>query len=124
MTPATAIYRAIYGLCAEIVDTYDHIPNAQAKYPFAVLTDQSQQDMANNDLLGRYELTLRLYSTVRQREQLDDITSELRDRLIFLDQAHQYSLAFDGFHLRELQENQEGQPLIHRILTINFNYNK
>lgn len=124
MTPSQATYRHALFVVGRIIDTYDHLPNGNAKYPFAYIGESINTKTMNNDLLGSALQSIHLYGTLSQRRQLDDYSKLIHDRLMMQDPQHNYHLKITSYMQRSLQDNSTAQPLIHVIIDVDFLYTK
>ena len=53
MTPTNAIFNQLYILSEQIMDTYDYLPDAEARYPFCFVDNPYNTQREMNDLTGR-----------------------------------------------------------------------
>ena len=50
MTPSRAVFRQLFHEASKNMDTYDYLPDADAKYPFCFVEYGTNDDQSNSDL--------------------------------------------------------------------------
>lgn len=124
MTPNHDLFRSLFSLCNVRVDTYDHLPDAETKYPFAFLGESNGSDIPNNDVLGTARQTIHLYGLREHRARLDKISSYLEGAVKLLKDGYEHKLAHLSTSKQVIPDNTDVQPLIHIVLDVTFNYTK
>ena len=124
MTPSQAVFRHALYVVGQIIDTYDHLPDGNVKYPFAYIGESMNTKTMNNDLLGTTLQSIHLYGTLSQRRQLDNYSKLIHDRLMTQQPHLNYHLKVTNYMQRNLQDNSTAQPLIHIVIDVDFLYTK
>lgn len=125
MTPNHAIFRLVFSEALQVTDkTFDYLPAAETQYPFIYVGENTNSETNNLDLLGNATQTVHIYATRRQRAELDELTSQLLNKLKTARMGFEYAVQFQACHQQDAPDNTDVQPLIHRVLDISFNYNK
>ncbi|MFS1663349.1 hypothetical protein [Streptococcus sp. zg-JUN1979] len=125
MTPSHAIFRQVFNECLAIhEDTYDFLPDASAHYPFFFVGEGQFTESENLELYGECVQTVHLYGLRQNRSGLDELTAQLLDRLKDLRETFDYQVSFKTANPRDMIDNTDVQPLIHRVLDVRFSYVK
>ena len=124
MTPTHSIFRAIYGIANKIGDTYDYLPNAQAKYPFIYIGEQSNTDNSRSDLIGNINQTIHIYGLRTERKRIMELETKLHDALIKMREAYGYHVSMTDYTTQLLNDNTDVQPLLHVVVDVNFMYTR
>ncbi|MBF0747287.1 hypothetical protein IR073_06480 [Gemella sp. 19428wG2_WT2a] len=119
------LFRYIYSVAQLITEnTFDYLPDATAKYPFIYFGESFNNEANNVELYGEITQTVHIYGLRTDRKTLDDwsakLLQELRNNKSFLN----YKISYKKSSVRDLQDNTDVQPLIHRVLEVDFFYNK
>lgn len=124
MTPTHSIFRAIYGIADKIGDTYDYLPDAQAKYPFIYIGEQSNTDNSRSDLIGNINQTIHIYGLRTERKRIMKLETKLYDGLIKVREAYGYHVSMTDYTIRLLNDNTDVQPLLHVVVDVSFMYTR
>lgn len=124
MTPSNAVFRKLYMVCMNHGDTYDYVPNSQAKYPFIWIDSETQDEGGNKDLVGTVSKQVRVYGLLTDRNKIDRIASGIRNDLLKVREAFDYSIRLRSFEINETKENDNGTVLLHYSISMTFHYNK
>ena len=131
MNPSEAIYRAIYGTIATVIQhsegnkrMYEYAPDSSAKYPFVWLDYERLPIIPNNDLMGTYTINIRLYGKLSDRKELNRMNALIHDGLLKVRSAFGYSLALRTYNTQTIKENDNGTPLLHLTTEASFYWNK
>lgn len=124
MTPSNAVFRRLYMVCMTHGDTYDYVPNSQAKYPFIWLDSETQSEGGSKDLVGTVNKQVRVYGLLTDRNKIDGIASGIRNDLLKVRDAFDYSIQLREFVIDEIKENDNGTVLLHYSINMTFQYNK
>lgn len=124
MTPNHDLFRKIFAISDARVDTYDYLPNADAKYPFVYIGENNGSDTPNNDLIGTARQTVHIYGMRAQRAKIDNISAYLESVLKHLKEGYEYNFNHRNTEKQVIADNTDVQPLLHIVLDLTFNYTK
>lgn len=124
MTPNHDLFRKIFAISDARVDTYDYLPAADTKYPFAYIGENNGSDTPNNDLIGTARQTVHIYGIRAQRAKIDNISAYLENVLKHLKDGYEYHFNHLRTEKQVIADNTDVQPLIHVVLDFTFNYTK
>lgn len=124
MTPNHDLFRKIFAISDARVDTYDHLPNADASYPFAYIGENNGSDTPNNDLIGTARQTVHIYGIRADRAKIDNISAYLENVLKHLKEGYEYNFNHRTTEKQVIADNTDIQPLLHIVLDFTFNYTK
>lgn len=125
MTPNHAIFRKIFEVCLSVHKrTFDYLPDADTKYPFIYVGENQNLETENHELYGILHQTIHIYHSRTERAELDNMTSQLLRELRKLDIAYNYAISYKRNEQRDIPDNTDVKPLIHRALDISFNYSE
>ena len=82
MTPSRAVFRQLFHEASKNMDTYDYLPDAEAKYPFCFVDYGTNDDQSNSDLMGNVSINVHWFGTRNQAKQIDTATVKLHDQLL------------------------------------------
>lgn len=124
MTPTHNIFRQIFATCSAIGDTYDYLPDAQAKYPFIYIGEQSNTDNSRSDLMGSITQTIHIYGLRTERKKIMELETKLHDSLIKMRNAFEYNVNMTGYSTQLINDNTDVQPLLHVVVDVSFMYTR
>src|SRR5574344_2691757 len=124
MTPTHNLFRQMYGIAKTIGDTYDYLPNAQAKYPFIYIGEQSNTDNSHSDLIGNINQTIHIYGLRTESKLIMELETKLHDALIKMREAYGYHVSMTAYSTQLLNDNTDVQPLLHVVMDVNFMYTR
>ena len=124
MTPNHDLFRKIFAISDARVDTYDYLPNADAKYPFVYVGENNGSDTPNNDLIGTARQTVHIYGIRAHRANIDNISAYLENVLKHLKDGYEYNFNHRTTEKQVIADNTDVQPLLHIVLDFTFNYTK
>lgn len=124
MTPNHDLFRKIFAISDARVDTYDYLPEADAKYPFVYIGENNGSDTPNNDLLGTARQTVHIYGIRAHRAKIDNISAYLENVLKHLKDGYEYNFNHASTDKQVVPDNTDVQPLLHVVLDFTFNYTK
>ncbi|MFU2205247.1 hypothetical protein [Streptococcus pluranimalium] len=124
MTPNHALFRRLFSLSAIRVDTYDYVPDAQTKYPFAYIGEQNATEASNNDLFGSVRQTVHIYGLRTDRANLDDISAYIQNEARRITDGYDYHLSYETVTKQLIPDNTDVQPLLHIVLDFTFTFTK
>ena len=124
MTPNHDLFRKIFAISAARVDTYDYLPEADAKYPFVYVGENNGSDTPNNDLIGTARQTVHIYGIRADRAKIDNISAYLESVLKHLKEGYEYNFNHRNTEKQVIADNTDVQPLLHIVLDFTFNYTK
>lgn len=120
MTPRHEVFRAVYGVCAKVGDTYDYLPDAGTKYPFIYIAGSEDDPQRSTDALDRVSQTLHIYAERTQRTRLEQMIAEIRYGCKIAKGLHDYHLQNTGYTERIIPDNTDVKPLLHAVIEVNF----
>lgn len=124
MTPNHDLFRKIFAISDARVDTYDYLPEADAKYPFVYVGENNGSDTPNNDLIGTARQTVHIYGIRADRAKIDNISAYLESVLKHLKEGYEYNFNHRNTEKQVIADNTDVQPLLHIVLDFTFNYTK
>ena len=124
MTPNHDLFRKIFAISDARVDTYDYLPEADAKYPFVYVGENNGSDTPNNDLIGTARQTVHIYGIRADRAKIDNISAYLESVLKHLKEGDEYNFNHRNTEKQVIADNTDVQPLLHIVLDFTFNYTK
>nr|DAJ35807.1 MAG TPA: hypothetical protein [Caudoviricetes sp.] len=124
MTPNHDLFRKIFAISDARVDTYDYLPEADAKYPFVYVGENNGSDTPNNDLIGTARQTVHIYGIRADRAKIDNISAYLENVLKHLKDGYEYNFNHRNTEKQVIADNTDVQPLLHIVLDLTFNYTK
>ena len=124
MTPNHDLFRKIFAISDARVDTYDYLPEADAKYPFVYVGENNGSDTPNNDLIGTARQTVHVYGIRADRAKIDNISAYLESVLKHLKDGYEYNFNHRNTEKQVIADNTDIQPLLHIVLDLTFNYTK
>ena len=124
MTPNHDLFRKIFAISDERVDTYDYLPGADTKYPFVYIGENNGSDSPNNDLIGTARQTVHIYGIRADRAKIDNISAYLESVLKHLKDGYEYNFNHRNTEKQVIADNTDVQPLLHIVLDLTFNYTK
>lgn len=124
MTPNHDLFRKIFAISDARVDTYDYLPEADAKYPFVYVGENNGSDTPNNDLIGTARQTVHIYGIRADRAKIDNISVYLENVLKHLKDGDEYNFNHRNTEKQVIADNTDVQPLLHIVLDFTFNYTK
>lgn len=124
MTPNHDLFRKIFAISDARVDTYDYLPNADAKYPFVYIGENNGSDLPNNDLIGTARQTVHIYGIRADRAKIDNISAYLESVSKHLKEGYEYNFNHRTTEKQVIADNTDVQPLLHIVLDFTFNYTK
>lgn len=125
MTPNNAVFRQIFKECLAVTkNTYDYLPNANAKYPFAYIGESSNTPSNNSGMMGVIRQTIHVYGELKKRSEIDNVVTNLHDKIISLTSAYGYNFRVDRINEQTLPDNSDTTPLLHTVLDVYLTYTK
>lgn len=124
MTPNHDLFRKLFALSDLRVDTYDYLPNADAKYPFVYIGEYNGSDTPNNDLYGTVRQTVHIYGTLKNRSKIDNISAYLENKVKRFKEGYEYNFNHLTTDKQVIADNTDVQPLLHVVLDFTFSYTK
>ena len=117
-----ALHDALWKICADIADVYEHRPMSEVKYPFIDFGDTETTYMAvkHVDAIGACEITVNVWATERTRAS--GIANEITARALTLKDAYGYPirLVLSGSDIQMMQDTTVKPPLWRAIVTLQF----
>ncbi|WP_438467806.1 hypothetical protein [Streptococcus pluranimalium] len=124
MTPNHALFRRLFGLSAVRLDTYDYVPDAHTKYPFAYIGEQGTTEASNKDLFGTVRQTVHIYGLRTDRTNIDDISAYIQSEARRIKDGYDYHLSYETVTKQLIPDNTDVQPLLHVVLDFSFTFTK
>ena len=124
MTPNHDLFRKLFALSDLRVDTYDYLPDADAKYPFVYIGEYNGSDTPNNDLYGTVRQTVHIYGTRKNRSKIDNVSAYLENTVKHFKEGYEYNFNHLTTDKQVIADNTDVQPLLHVVLDITFSYTK
>lgn len=127
MPPSEALYRTIYNEVEQAIapySVYEFSPDEGTKYPFAWLDYERTPLSSNNDLMGEYHISIRLYGLLSDRSRLNEMNGKIHGSLLRLRNAYQYRLSLRTYDTTTLKENDNGTLLLHLTTKASFYWNE
>ena len=124
MTPNHDLFRKLFALSDLRVDTYDYLPNADAKYPFVYIGEYNGSDTPNNDLYGTVRQTVHIYGTRTHRSKIDNVSAYLENTVKYFKEGYEYNFNHLTTDKQVIADNTDVQPLLHIVLDFTFSYTK
>lgn len=124
MTPTHAIFRQVFSVCKLVMDTYDFLPDGQARYPFCYVGEQIESPNINFEMYGECTQTVHIYATRNQRSEIDNLSSLILDGLRTQDTAYKYNIKYINHNLQTIPDNTDVQPLLHMVIDVRFSYTR
>ncbi len=124
MTPNHDLFRKLFALSDLRVDTYDYLPDADAKYPFVYIGEYNGSDTPNNDLYGTVRQTVHIYGTRKNRSKIDNVSAYLENTVKHFKDGYEYNFNHLTTNKQVIADNTDVQPLLHIVLDITFSYTK
>lgn len=125
ITPNHAIFRQIFIECLqETKHTFDYLPASNTPYPFVYIGENSSVNTINFDVYGDTDITIHIYGLRSDRTAIDDLTVDILSRISQITTAFGYFFTFKTCSQQDALDTTDVQPLIHRVLDVNFTYTR
>lgn len=124
MTPTRTAFRELFILSKTIIDTYDYLPDASAKYPFCFIEKGRNDEAENSDLYGMVTITVHWFGKRSDGKVIDNAISKFHDSLLRFNSNFGY--AFQLKKWREIpQYPSPDEPQVeHYLAEIDLIYNR
>ena len=107
MTPSRAVFRQLFHETSKNMDTYDYLPDADAKYPFCFVEYGTNDDQSNSDLMGNVSINVHWFGTRNQAKQIDTATAKLHDQLLRINSFLPYHMHMSRWRDRPMPEDRK-----------------
>ena len=124
MTPSNACFRQLFYICQQIMDTYDYLPDAEAKYPFCFVEILRTNEQTNSDLLGEFTAYVHFFGERTDRQKLDDALGKLHDELLMMKPLFNYSIKLNKWQDLQIPESSDAPGILHFVADLSLNYNR
>ena len=118
MTPSRAVFRQLFYETSKNMDTYDYLPDADAKYPFCFVDYGTNDDQSNSDLMGSVAINVHWFGTRNQAKQIDTATAKLHDQLLRINSFLPYHMHMSRWRDRPMPESPDAPGILHFIAEI------
>ena len=103
--------------------TVDFLPPKDYTMPFVYVGEYFDQDRRTKDLLyGNMQLTLHIYHDYKKRRELTTMMDKLKVECRKLKQTENFYLTFKNITSRTLIDTSTGEPLLHGIIEVEFQF--
>ena len=124
-SPQKAVFDKVFEICRSISDrVYEFLPDADEQYPFIHVERADNEDIQNNDLLGRVTQRINVWGTRFDGKEIDEIMVKIHDALLRVNIAYQYSISLTDFNSLYLDDESTGTKLVHLVIEARINYNR
>lgn len=124
--PYTELYNKIFKLSESLgYETYDHLPDDDASYPFVFIGEQFSTDqLTKTRTMGETNLIIHVYHYDRKRRETDTILGNLKKAIYELGQTENFKWeAVASTNQTFYESTQEGgNNLSHAILDITLQF--
>lgn len=124
MTPSLAIFNQLYIISENIMDTYDYLPNADAKYPFCFIEKPSNQRIENNELLGEVNLRIHWFGKRSDLLAIDHAVANMHDSTLRINSEFNYSMVCTNWTDSPLPNPIDEPKVIHHIAELTIRYTR
>lgn len=124
MTPTRAVFRQLYYESQQILDTYDYLPDANAKYPFCFVDYGTNSQQQNSDLVGQVVINVHWFSTPEQVSTVDSAIAKFHDRLIKIDSFLPYHMQLTNWIDRPQPDPPDAPNIKHFIAEVTILYTR
>ena len=122
MTPSRAVFRQLFHETSKNMDTYDYLPDADAKYPFCFVEYGTNDDQSNSDLMGSVTINVHWFGTRNQATQIDTATVKLHDQLLRINSFLPYHMHLSRWRDRPMPESPDAPGILHFVAEIQITY--
>ncbi|MBW8350779.1 DUF3168 domain-containing protein [Bacillus sp. IITD106] len=104
--------------------TFDYLPAKETTYPFVYIGEQTDQDRRTKSLIyGRVQQTIHIYHDYKKRRELTTMMDKLKVECRKLKQTENFYLTFKNITSRTLIDTSTGEPLLHGVIEVEFQFN-
>lgn len=124
MTPTRAVFRQIFFQSKQIMDTYDYLPDAEAKYPFSYVSYGDNNPLASSDLLGTVSINVHWFGEREQVSEIDTATAKLHDDLLKINSFLPFHMSMSRWRDRPQPEAPDAPGILHFVAEIQITYTR
>ena len=124
MTPSRSVFRHIYSITQKTMDTYDYLPDSEAKYPFCFVDFGHNYAERNNDVLGRVVINAHWFGQRKHVKQIDKAIVSLHDDLLRTKSFLPYHMKLTGWRDRPQPEAPDSPGIVHFVAEIEITYTR
>ena len=126
ISPTHELFNAVRKLSHDLgYDTYDHLPDGSASYPFVHIGEQFEQLMTTNKdrLTGQTQITIHVWhNDWRRRSVLTEMMSDIERGLWGLRSTTRFSIRINNTNKQVLTDTSTDSTLLHGILEVDISY--
>ena len=124
MTPTRAVFRQLFKLANDLMDTYDYLPDAEVKYPFCFIEYGRNVKKLNSDLMGTVSIMVHWFCERKQVAKTDKKIASFHDALISIDSFLPYHMHLDQWIDRPQPEAPDSPGIAHFIAELEISYTR
>lgn len=124
-SPQQQIYDAVFLVAHNLgYSVFDYLPANQVAYPFVFVGEQIDQDLVTkSSVYGRVQQTIHFYHTHRKRRVVTSMMDAVKAECRRLKRTENFYITVKKVSARTLPDNSTGEPLLHGIVEIEFQFN-
>ena len=124
MTPSRAVFRQLFKISNDLMDTYDYLPDAEAQYPFCFVENGRNIQTNNSDLMGTVSTMVHWFCTRDQVGDVDLTVARFHDELKSIDSFLPYNMSMKNWIDRPQPEAPDSPGIMHFIAEIDIDYTR
>ena len=124
MTPTRAVFRQLFKIANDLMDTYDYLPNAEAKYPFCFVEHGRNTKMQNSDLMGTVSIMVHWFCARKQISETDQKVAKFHDALVSIDSFLPYHMQLIKWIDRPQPEAPDSPGIAHFTAEVEISYTR
>ena len=124
MTPSRACYRQVFHVAQQIIDTYNYLPDAQARYPFFFVQPGDSTARVMNEVIGSTLVRVHIFGTMDQLKEMDNSLVKLHNNLLKIPDLFGYHLTMTGWRDTYVPETDDAPGIQHWVADITLNYTR
>lgn len=124
MTPSRAVFRQLFKISNDLMDTYDYLPDAEAKYPFCFVENGRDFEMRIREVAGTVSIMTHWFFTRDQASDVDSLVAKFHDKLKHIDSFLPYHMEMTSWTSRPQPEAPDSPGIMHFIAEIDIDYTR
>lgn len=124
MTPTRTAFRELFIISKKIMDTYDYLPDANAKYPFCYIEKGRNDEAVNNDLHGVVSINVHWFGKRSDGKVIDQVISQFHDKLLRFDSTFGYTFQLQRWREVPQYPSPDAPMVEHYLAEIELIYNR